>query len=78
MAITKDAFIKKVTVIVDSREQENKHIIDYLNKFNIKYIVQKIDFGDYSFVVAEKGVTKDFRLSCVIERKSPNESFLQC
>lgn len=62
----KETFTNTVCIIVDTREQQNTHIISEFEKFNIKYISSKLDFGDYSFNV--DGI--DFRNSCVIERKS--------
>lgn len=62
----KKKFLKNVTVLVDTREKENKHIITCLDKYDVKYQKEKLDFGDYSFIVDGK----DFRLSCVCERKA--------
>ncbi|WP_410495054.1 ERCC4 domain-containing protein [Cellulosilyticum sp. ST5] len=62
----KKEFIKKVTILIDTREKENKHIIDRLNDLNVKYEVRKLDFADYSFLIDDR----DFSQSCVIERKA--------
>lgn len=62
----KKQFIKKVTILIDTREKENKHIIDRLNELNVKYEVRKLDFADYSFLIDDR----DFSQSCVIERKA--------
>ena len=47
------ASIKKVlddmVFIVDTREQKNKHIIAYFKRFDIPYVIKKLDSGDYSF-----------------------------
>lgn len=63
--MTKQDFLKKVTVLCDTREQENAHILTDLDKYSVKHISRKLDFGDYSFMVDDK----DFSLSAVIERK---------
>lgn len=63
--MTKQDFLKKVTILCDTREQENTHILNDLDKYNVKHINRKLDFGDYSFMVDDK----DFSLSAVIERK---------
>ena len=43
--------IMDLTIIVDTREKENKHIIEYFEKNNIPYICRKLDSADYSFVL---------------------------
>lgn len=59
-------FTKKVTFIIDTREQKNKHIIEALDNFGVMHESRKLDFGDYSF----QAEGKDFSRSCVIERKA--------
>lgn len=61
----KQQFMKKVTIICDTREQENKHIITALDEMKISHENRKLDFGDYSFYIDGR----DFSLSCIIERK---------
>lgn len=61
----KEKFMKKVIVLVDTREQQNDHIIQTLNSMGVQHQSCKLDFGDYSFLLDGK----DFRQSCVIERK---------
>lgn len=63
--IDKNKFLKKVTVLIDTREQQNDHIIQALNAMGVQHQSCKLDFGDYSFLLDGK----DFRQSCVIERK---------
>jgi ERCC4-type nuclease len=67
--------LNSVTIIVDTRENENSHITNYFDKNNIKYIYKKLDYGDYSFVapiITElsiyEGISFEKRLT--IERKS--------
>ena len=62
----KEKFCKEVTVICDTRERENKHILGYLDTHSIKHEERKLNFGDYSFKIAGK----DFSMQCVIERKA--------
>lgn len=62
----KEKFCKEVTVICDTREQANKHILSYFDTHGIKYEAKKLDFGDYSFRIADK----DFSMQCVVERKA--------
>lgn len=42
------AAIKGMRIIVDSREQENRHILDYFDAKKIPYSVRALDYGDYS------------------------------
>lgn len=66
MANDKRAFLKAATVLVDTREQENAHILSSLESMGVPYEIRKLDFGDYSFRAGER----DFSLSCVMERKA--------
>lgn len=61
--------------MVDSREQENTHIIDYLTKKKIPFKKQKLDYGDYSFFIpanTDLNIPRDIHYSSdiVIERKA--------
>lgn len=79
MPIDKKTFLKTVSIIVDTGEQENRHITDKLKVFKIPYLERKLDFGDYSFITQEKtnyGIKeRDFSLNCVIERKRNPDEF---
>lgn len=66
MEFNKRDFMKAVTVIHDTREQKNGHIIATLSDMGIMTEQRKLDFGDYSFTAEGR----DFSLSCVIERKA--------
>jgi ERCC4-type nuclease len=66
--------LKGITVIVDTRENENLHITDYFASKGIKYIERKLEYGDYSFLsppIPELGFEKEFSLEfrIAIERK---------
>lgn len=63
--IERKVFEKKITVICDTREQCNQHIIQFLHANGIATESRKLDFGDYSFEVGGKS----FERSCVVERK---------
>lgn len=43
--------INDMVILWDSREQKNKHIIDYLDKYKIKNKRKKLDVGDYTFIL---------------------------
>lgn len=34
-------------IVCDTREKKNSHILDYFDKYNIPYVIQKLDTGDY-------------------------------
>lgn len=62
----KNDFMKSVTILIDTREQVNNHIVEVLDNLGIMHESQKLDFGDYSFKVGDK----TFSVACVIERKA--------
>ena len=66
MAIDKKTFLKTVTILHDTREQKNAHIIEALDKLGVKHEERKLDYGDYSFTADGR----DFSMSCVVERKA--------
>ena len=66
MAIDKKTFLRGVTVICDTREQKNEHIMKSLSEMGIMTETRKLDYGDYSF--SREG--RDFSMSCVVERKA--------
>lgn len=66
--------LSSLTVIVDTREQENRHILSYFNKEKIPYKIQKVDYGDYTCMLPRgtfKGQQRDiyFDREIAIERK---------
>lgn len=70
----KKEILNNMTILVDTREQENKHILEFFNKKKVKYKEKKLDFGDYSFMLPampELGITKPlmFDNEIVVERK---------
>ena len=61
----KNELRRKLKLIVDSREQENGHILDFLDRKKIPYEVRKLEVGDYSLMLGD--LTLEDRV--VIERK---------
>jgi len=64
-----------MVLLVDRSENQNSHIIDYLDKKKIKYEKMKLDHGDYSVKIEacpEYGIDKDlyFHHEIAIERKA--------
>lgn len=66
MGIDRDTFLRSVTIVVDTREQKNAHVIEELNKLGIMVEHRKLDYCDYSFMAGGR----DFTMSCVVERKA--------
>ena len=67
--------MKSMTVLIDTREKKNEHIISYFDDKGINYNNKKLDFGDYSFMIPanEKlGIARDiyFNDKLAIERKA--------
>lgn len=62
----KEKFIQKVTIITDSREQKNSHILSAFDSMGVRHEERKLHFGDYSFICENN----DFTLSCIVERKA--------
>ena len=66
--------LDNLTILIDTREKANSHIINFLNKKKIPYKVQKLDYGDYSIMMPQgsfNGQTRDiyFTNDIVLERK---------
>ncbi len=66
--------LNNLTVLVDTRENANSHILDFFNKKKVKYKSKKLDFGDYSFMLPampDMGILKPlfFDNELVVERK---------
>ncbi len=66
---------KSMVILVDSREKKNTHILDYFRKQKIAYQVEKLEYGDYSFMVPAAVAGEDifFHRDCVVERKASLE-----
>lgn len=64
-----------MVVVVDTREQNNQHIIDFFNRKGIPYRTVKNDFGDYTAMIPAGTIDKFtsdiyFDRDIVIERKN--------
>lgn len=68
--------LKHLTIIMDTREKESLHILQYFTKKNIPYKIQKLDTGDYSFMIPHNeetdklGVKRDIYFNSYVERKN--------
>jgi ERCC4-type nuclease len=73
--------LQSIIVVVDTREQNNKSIIDYFTHKKIPYVTQKLDFADYTcFLPAnpELGIIRNTYIDCYIERKNGLEEISSC
>ena len=66
--------LKSLVYLVDTREQENKHILDTYDKMQLKYKNKALSSGDYSVMLpknTELGIMHDIYLddAVVVERK---------
>lgn len=70
--------LDSMVVLIDTREQQNSHIISYLEKQKIKYKILKLDHGDYTFYIPkniELGIQRELYFNDIvtIERKGSLE-----
>ena len=66
---------KSMVILVDSREKKNTHILDYFRKQGISFRTEKLEYGDYSFMIPSTAAGEDiyFHRDCVVERKASLE-----
>jgi len=60
-------------IIIDTREQQNQHILDYLDRNKILHKTKKLDEGDYTAIITkcpEKGIYRDLYFPVAVERKN--------
>lgn len=60
-------------ILYDTREQQNQHILDYLDKKKVVYKKQKLDEGDYTAIIKarpEMGLSRDLYFNIAVERKN--------
>lgn len=73
---TNKHILSNVVILVDSRENANKHIIDYFVKNEIEYEIRKLEYGDYGIKLkknVEYGINNDLVLDYAVERKATLE-----
>jgi ERCC4-type nuclease len=67
------SLLDSLTIIVDTREQKNTHILNYFVKKNVPYKLRAMKTGDYSAMIPAKpelGLTRDLYFAAAIERKN--------
>ncbi|MBG9495983.1 ERCC4 domain-containing protein [Bacillus thuringiensis] len=65
--------LKTITIVIDTRENVNSHILDYLHQKSILIKNQKLDTGDYGCMIPkneELGIPHDIYLDSRVERKA--------
>ena len=58
-----------LTILYDSREQKNSHILNQLDKKGINYYKKKLEYGDYTAGIIINNNKYSFENEIVIERK---------
>jgi len=74
--ITENKLLKTAVVLIDTREKENTHIVEWLDKHEISRREQKLYCGDYTLLLPkneEYGIPQDLILDYAIERKASLE-----
>lgn len=61
-----DELLKQLTIVVDTREQKNEHIMGYFDTNKVAHTTRKLDTGDYSAMIGKMTLEHDV----VIERKA--------
>ncbi|MCD2345791.1 ERCC4 domain-containing protein [Clostridium guangxiense] len=60
-------------IIIDTREQQNQHILDYFDRNKILHKTKKLDEGDYTAIITkcpERGIYRDIYFPVAVERKN--------
>lgn len=65
--------LKTLTIVMDTREKQASHILEYFNKKGVPVKIQKLDIGDYSAMIPANetlGIKRDVYLNSFVERKA--------
>lgn len=74
----REELLKSITILVDTREKNNSHIIKYFEDKKIPYKSKALSYGDYSFYLPQNevlSIPRDlyFDKEIVVERKGSLE-----
>jgi len=58
--------LEEITILADTREKKNQHILDYCQTQGMKVEHRKLNYGDYSIIVNDQ----DFSNCISVERKA--------
>jgi len=65
--------MKSAIVLIDTREQENSHITEWLDLKKIAWKSKALSYGDYSLLIPtniEYGIMHDMKLNYAVEKKN--------
>lgn len=68
--------LKYMFIIVDSREDEDKPIIQYFKKKKIPFKRKKLDFGDYSFGISKNPIFEELGIKTDVSFE--NQIAIEC
>jgi ERCC4-type nuclease len=73
--------LSSITMLLDTREQKNLHIVEWLDKKNKSHIHKKVEYGDYTFCLPKNeklGILRDLDFGNVIcfERKANIDEYI--
>ncbi|MGE7273560.1 ERCC4 domain-containing protein [Brevibacillus panacihumi] len=69
-----------LTILVDTREQQNSHITGYMDSKGVSYRQNKLNTGDYSCLLpqnVELGIMRDLYFPIAVERKNSIDELAQ-
>jgi ERCC4-type nuclease len=72
--------LKTITILTDTREQKNEHIIQYFDDKGINYKIHKQDAGDYSVMLPQNeefGIQRNVFFPVAVERKNSVDELAQ-
>jgi ERCC4-type nuclease len=72
--------LSNITILVDTREQQHQHILDYFEFKKIQYEPMKLEVADYSIklpVCPELGISRDLYFPVAVERKNSVDELVQ-
>jgi len=55
--------LKNIVIVCDTNEQKNSHIIEWFKRKKKKYILQKVNYGDYTVYIESNEETKPLGLN---------------
>ncbi|AZV42720.1 hypothetical protein BAOM_2111 [Peribacillus asahii] len=67
-------------IIVDTREQNNQHVLDYFRKKKVPFKIRTMKTCDYSVMNPkniEMGITRDIYLTAGLERKNEVDELVE-
>jgi ERCC4-type nuclease len=72
--------LRSLVITVDTREQKNKHVLDYFRKKDVEFKFKTMKTGDYSAMIPKNtdlGLTRDLYLTALVERKNSVDELVE-